>query len=147
MNLIEFKNLPDTTTPLNAENLNLLQKNVNDEFTTIKGTINGIVESGSNEKGIWAKFADGTLIQYGEVIQSANVDYADIEFPVNFINSNYYVNFISWFQWLRGANFTYGHKEKNKVRTFPNYLDDSGNWIRFTEYTPTICWFAIGNWK
>lgn len=30
MNKIDFKNLPDTTTPLSAENLNLLQDNVED---------------------------------------------------------------------------------------------------------------------
>ena len=40
---------------INDTNLNQLQTNVED-------AINGIVESGSNEKGSWTKWADGTMI-------------------------------------------------------------------------------------
>lgn len=36
MNKIEFKNLPDTTTPLSAENLNQLQDNMEDAIVPIK---------------------------------------------------------------------------------------------------------------
>ena len=48
MALIEFKNLPDTSTPINAENLN-------HNFNGLK------IESGSNENGSYVKFPDGTL--------------------------------------------------------------------------------------
>ena len=58
MEIIEFKNLPDTTTPVNSTNLNQLQKNVED-------AINGVVESGSNNNGNYIKYADGTLICRG----------------------------------------------------------------------------------
>ena len=51
MALIEFKNLPDTTTPINAENLN-------NNFTEC----NNIVESGSNANGTYIKYSDGTMI-------------------------------------------------------------------------------------
>ena len=55
MEKIEFKNLPDTNTPINAENLNQMQTNT-------ENAINGVVESGSNDKGSWTKWADGTMI-------------------------------------------------------------------------------------
>lgn len=49
MALIEFKDLPNTDTPINAENLN-------HNFNEVK------VESGSNENGHWIKYEDGTMI-------------------------------------------------------------------------------------
>lgn len=55
MQKIDFKNLPDTDTAINAENLNQVQTNV-------ENAINGVVESGSNENGSWVKYADGTMI-------------------------------------------------------------------------------------
>jgi hypothetical protein len=54
MQKIDFKNLPDTSTPINEENLNQLQTNV-------ENAINGIIESGSNANGTWIKWADGTM--------------------------------------------------------------------------------------
>ena len=36
MNKIEFKDLPDTSTPLNASNLNLIQSNIEDEFERLE---------------------------------------------------------------------------------------------------------------
>lgn len=55
MEKIIFQDYPSTETPLNAENLNQVQ-------TNIENAINGIVESGSNENGEWIKWADGTMI-------------------------------------------------------------------------------------
>lgn len=39
MNLIDFKDYPDTTTPINADNLNLLQTNVNDSIVDVENDI------------------------------------------------------------------------------------------------------------
>lgn len=83
MTKIEFKNLPDTSTPLNAENLNQLQDNVeaaipvlDDQVSTsstngvqnqaITNYVNtkGIYESGSNANGSYIKYDDGTMICY-----------------------------------------------------------------------------------
>lgn len=56
------------------------------------------VESGSNSKGHWIKYSDGTLIQYGEIKQSANTSSAisgiggyrssgfDFIFPIEFVS-------------------------------------------------------------
>lgn len=69
MKKIVFEDLPSTKTPLNAENLNKFQENVetaiNETDTNLKTLINGVVESGSNDNGNWIKFADGTMICYG----------------------------------------------------------------------------------
>jgi len=54
MALIEFKDLPDATTPLTADNLN---NNFIECFN--------IIESGSNENGNYIKYSDGTMICYG----------------------------------------------------------------------------------
>ena len=70
MEKIIFEDLPSTKTPLNAENLNKIQENVetaiNETNTNLKTLINGVVESGSNDNGNWIKFADGTMICYGD---------------------------------------------------------------------------------
>lgn len=66
MEKIVFEDLPSTKTPLNANNLNTIQENVetaiNETNTNLKTLINGIVESGENENGEYIKFADGTMI-------------------------------------------------------------------------------------
>ena len=55
MDKINFVNLPSTTTPVNASNLNLLQTNV-------ETAIGEVVQRTSNENGTAIKFADGTMI-------------------------------------------------------------------------------------
>lgn len=81
MQKITFEDLPSTNTPLNANNLNTLQDNVEDAIDGLisnnYGTSNsngytqnyinnnvGVVESGSNANGNYIKFADGTMICY-----------------------------------------------------------------------------------
>lgn len=39
MNLIDFKNYPDTTTPVNADNLNLLQTNIENSIDDVENDI------------------------------------------------------------------------------------------------------------
>lgn len=58
MEKIIFKDFPDMTTPLNADNLNQLQTNV-------ENALGSIVESGSNSNGYWIKYSDGTMICTG----------------------------------------------------------------------------------
>lgn len=56
MEKIVFENLPSTNTPINANNLNQLQTNV-------ENAINGVVESGSN----YIKFESGDMICFDNV--------------------------------------------------------------------------------
>jgi len=65
MALIEFKNLPDTTTPVNAGNLN-------NNFDFLNDKIDGIVESGSNANGNYVKFDDGTMICWRYIYPTLN---------------------------------------------------------------------------
>ncbi len=90
MNKIDFKNKGEVgAIPINAENLNLLQKNT-------ENVINGVVQRGSNITGEWIKFDDGTLItcQEKEITISCNEvwgnlfvgNYGDaISFPQSFL--------------------------------------------------------------
>lgn len=52
MNKINFKNLPDTTTPLSAENLNLLQDNVEDAIPTLDSTVSTSSTNGVENQAI-----------------------------------------------------------------------------------------------
>lgn len=73
MEKINFKNKGEPgAIPANADNLNLMQNNVENSFKSSKTTsdkdtyscnyINGIIESGNNSNGNWVKFEDGTMI-------------------------------------------------------------------------------------
>lgn len=84
MNKINFQNLPSTATPIDADNLNLLQSNVENALPVLDTAVStsstngienqaitnyvdtkGINDSGSNANGNYIKYDDGTLICYG----------------------------------------------------------------------------------
>ena len=78
MEKINFKSKGETgAIPINANNLNLMQDNVENSFKSSKITsdtdtyncnyINGIIESGSNDNVNWIKYVDGTMITYQKV--------------------------------------------------------------------------------
>lgn len=52
MNKIDFKNLPDTSTPLSAENLNLLQDNVEDAIPTLDSAVSTSSTNGVENQAI-----------------------------------------------------------------------------------------------
>ena len=66
MTKINFTNLPSTTTPLNATNMNALQTNV-------ENAIGEILSSGSNANGEYIKFSDGTMICTKQVSFTAEI--------------------------------------------------------------------------
>ena len=140
MALKEFKNLPDTSTPINAENLN--------------NNFNSIVESGSNENGNYVKYADGTMICYRTYTYTVNVttswgslyygnNYDVITFPAQFIEkphlqlSAYNTNLSFWL-----ASYT-----------ITNIYTDYFSGITVLRPTPeqgvevVIRALAIGKWK
>lgn len=55
MSLMDWKGLPDTSTPLNPNNLE-------NDGAYLKEIIDGIVESGSNNNGTYIMLSNGTLI-------------------------------------------------------------------------------------
>lgn len=84
MEKINFENLPSTNTPINADNLNLLQNNIENAITetqtnlentttNLENAINGILESGSNDNGSYIKYADGTMIVYKTVYGTTDI--------------------------------------------------------------------------
>lgn len=90
----EWKNLPNQTTPVNATRMEHIEQGIYDNSVAISN----IIESGSNSKGSWVKYSDGTMIVTRETYETAinvNVswgnifvggDYTEWEFPVPFIN-------------------------------------------------------------
>ena len=126
MALIEFKNLPDTSTPINAENLN--------------HNFNSIAESGSNSNGIWVKLADGTMFQRGKTLITPTANstvVVTVNLPQTFTSVEY-------------ANCNPLTGVPNNVRTSINEMTNSTIKIAFyrtnSEQTD-VCWEAIGKWK
>ena len=90
----EWKNLPNQTTPVNATRMEHIEQGIYDNSVAISN----IIESGSNSKGTWVKYSDGTMIvtrETYEITVNINVswgnifvggDYTEWEFPVPFIN-------------------------------------------------------------
>lgn len=90
----EWKNLPNQTTPANATRMDHIEQGIYDNSVAISN----IIESGSNSKGSYVKYSDGTMIVARETYETTinvNVswgnifvggDYTEWEFPVPFIN-------------------------------------------------------------
>lgn len=139
MALITFQNLPNTTTPVNATNLN-------NNFTECFN----IIASGSNANGSYLKFSDGTLIQRGLVEAPANQNYADITYPIEFYNTNYdlYGN-----QKYTGGSGYGGTAQCRCIATPQGYSTTAGYIYNMygDETVPNfkrkMNWLAIGRWK
>lgn len=90
----EWKNLLNQTTPVNATRMDHIEQGIYDNSVAISN----IIESGSNSKGSYVKYSDGTMIVARETYETTinvNVswgnifvggDYTEWEFPVPFIN-------------------------------------------------------------
>lgn len=63
-------------TPVSASNLNKMQDN-------IEKSINGTIETVTNENGTAIKFSDGTMLAYGT--KTMSVSYGTVNFPVAFV--------------------------------------------------------------
>lgn len=158
MTKINFTNLPDTSTPINATNMNQLQINVENainatqislenEITALPGEI---IESGSNANGEYIKFSNGKMIcykhmdygekaitkQWGSFYESdkltiGNYPQAFIEIPRIFIMD---------------LNFSFIEKEHNSITetSWGNFY--STRPVSSTQRVVIDC-FAIGKWK
>lgn len=141
MSLIEFKNLPDTSTPFSAEIFN-------HNFNEVK------VESGSNSKGYWIKYADGTMIQGGtftfEGATNIPLPYGGnrsngitVSFPLSFVATPKSLIATS------GSDTNdIGYVTNNSQLTKSSF---AGFWWTInannTTLVHTINWLAIGRWK
>lgn len=121
------------------------------EYTPFAGYI---VESGSNDNGSWIKCSDGTLIQYGNVTKSINIKnkssssgwyYDDgyiINFPINFSDTNYFVDVKASTPGLIVLNIYSITNYQNSICEF----NLSSN-IEYNNSNYKFRWFAIGKWK
>lgn len=150
MQKINFQNLPNTTTPVNATNLNDLQDNVED-------AIDGIIDSGSNANGNYIKYVDGTMICTGAYELPSghknfnkpygSVYYTDltetISFPMSFISvPNVVPSF--YVQGGVGAGLTIrSAPTTSQFAVYPHYA----NSFNFESSTLKIYYIAIGRWK
>lgn len=161
MNKINFQDLPDTTTPLNANNMNQLQTNIED-------AIDGIIETVEGTNATAVKYADGTLVQYGvlpktgfmtttsasSTVQGINwyrSEVGSITFPVSFLSgSTYSINFTPR-STSSGARVYIPRITGTKTNSaclvqligVEDFLETSPGYMRLTE----VDWQAIGKWK
>ena len=119
------------------------------------------MESGSNEKGSWLKFPDGTMIQYGYLPGelSSTKYYFPIDLPQKFVDNNYIV-----FRQSVGL-----HTDNNAPLSLYQVLRSKANgemyntkekfYLSLVYSNPTVCytgntpiyegdyWLVIGRWK
>ena len=127
-----WQNLPSTSTPLNATNLN------------------AIVESGSNTNGSYVKYQDGTILQCGTKEISENASNGSITYPIAFIDTNYYI--FANQKYTSGSG--YGGSTQLKCVSTPQGTSTTAGYI-YNVYgdgtTPNfkrqVNWFAMGKWK
>ena len=111
--------------------------------------IDGLIplESGSNAYGKYIKFYDGTLIQYGTITYPASTpDGYTINFPISFIDSNYYINASGYYNYTATLVTVFSTKSTTSVKLWNTYLDGN-NWTRDYPYDNQMDFFAIGKWK
>ena len=146
MEKINFKDLPNTSTPINATNLNAIQTNT-------ENAINGVVESGSNTNGKYIKFNDGTMIcfntkkyQFNKANFSSSGTNAYkvnqwIEFPVNFIEEPTVIisnrGITDGWGWIGEFNCN------NEIITSVTFFSTKTS----STMDAKISWIAIGRWK
>lgn len=103
------------------------------------------IESGSNEKGNWIKYNDGTLIQYSgeqktqDVTANSYWDYR-INFPISFFNTSYF------------AICSDRNDSKDIKTSIISTNNTSSFYVRLrngASYQQSIkfSWFAVGRWK
>ena len=109
-----------------------------------------IVESGSNANGSYIKFSDGTMIQRGKGECPANVGYADITFPIPFIDANYTMTANHKYSGESGyggsaqlRNITNPQNSTNSTAFIYSYLYDAS----IASYKRRVQYIAIGKWK
>ena len=148
MEKINFKDLPNTSTPINATNLNAIQTNT-------ENAINGIIDSGSNDNGKWIKFSDGTMIcmvtktKNGFYIDNShnNVYYKNYDtkllFPVEFIEKPI-VN-ISAISSTTNSFWIGGVGVQNITNDGVQNIGFFAPYERYIDFTLNI--IAIGRWK
>ena len=147
----------DTTNrPLSAKQGKVLNTNIGNlsdldttDKTSLVNAVNSVVESGSNSRGNYVKYADGTLIQYGRYIDTYAIDIilsavyrADqktITFPIAFIDTSYRVFLTA----LAPVNSTYlvDNGTTSAIDFYPiaYALRTSGSY--------SVDFMAIGRWK
>ena len=148
MDKINFQNLPNTTTPVSAGNLNLLQTNV-------ENAINGVVESGSNSNGYYVKFDDGTMIQCGEATKTIATNAAltsggyrssgfTFDFPIDFYEppKSVVANSVSINLDANGVLITSSSTTKSRFQAVWWSINSNS-----TSRDGVIMWQAIGRWK
>lgn len=152
------------TTPINTTNLNNIENGIeaNDAkigdlsglttptTSSLVGAINSVVESGSDANGTYEKYADGQLIQYGTGSCPEGVGYAEITFPIPFLNTNYIM--IANHKYTGGGGYGGSAQLRNITNTQANtnttafiysYMYDG----TIATYIRNVQYIAIGRWK
>lgn len=153
--MLTFKNKPDTSTPINADNLNANFEELNQK-----------TQNGSNSNGSYLKFADGTMICFGKtsvtnnnlalggnngIFRSSGIAFND--FPVPFVEKpdvfftikEQSSNMIGYPKWVATGYYN---------TDLPSILNPGRCFIIFwgadpdnTQIDATVSYTAIGKWK
>lgn len=146
-NVIATVIIGSTVTSATITNIQFEEGNVVTTYTPYQGIG---YENGNNTNGNYQRFDDGTLVQWGIVQASANTNYADVSYPINFIDTNY--NLMAVQKYTGGSD--YGGSTQLRCLSTPQGYTTSAGYIYsvFSDgsspsFKRNISWLAIGRWK
>lgn len=146
MDKINFQDLPNTSTPINASNLNLLQSNIENAL--------GNIQSGSNANGSWLKINDIVMCWYtytfnvavaaawGELFSPTN-DIQLPNFPIEFLEVPVVVKTLDNTGYQ--ASLSNGNQNPTSVTNPGDIKLIRGTAATAQDYIIHV--FAIGKWK
>ena len=119
-------------------------KNEMEAIKALNEKVAGIVESGSNENGSWVKFADGTMICYGNSYNQEN-GRAVANYPVSFIENPTQAQTTISYNSYTSSHLVYTVPSLAKEFAYI-YCRKADGSIE-TNTTVKINWLIIGKWK
>ena len=112
------------------------------------GYINSIISYGSNNNGIWTKFADGTMICYGTVgpmlIDQRSTLNINIGLPILFVNTSYSVSLTKYGTETGWINSQISYSNRAQGSFTLNIFNGNTTTTKIAQY---ISYIAIGRWK
>lgn len=106
------------------------------------------MKSGTNERGSYIKFEDGTLIQWGSIEYSANTNGVQFYFPIAFYDTNYKVVPMHMYNYSIAVASTFSGQYTDRITIHNTYLNTSNmTWTWNFPYSQSTNWLAIGRWK
>lgn len=139
MQKINFKNLPDTSTPLNAQNMNAIQNYAEAAINEVASALNNLIQLGTFTDAN-GSFTIGSIgVEFGTVsvtpTEGSSPDYYGTT-RVNFVNNYAYIP-------LMLANLGAGYQSVKNVATLNITTTRGDVWMTASVQTARTCRYLV----